>query len=107
MPTVHSFIRFNIQYASIGELSITKHTVMNAHPTSALIYYDYALTFGWEVQYIWGQRFRFSTLLYMFSRYSLFANVLFLVSIINKNSPQVRNFLPFPEYLPHFFFLVR
>jgi hypothetical protein len=74
------------------------HTVTpNAHATSALIYYDYALTFGWEIRYIWGQRFRPSTLLYICTRYSLFANVLFLVSIIDKTSPQVRTFLLFPE----------
>lgn len=55
----------------------------------ALIYYDYALTFGWEIKYVWGERFRPSTLFYLCTRYSLFANILFLVAIIDKTSPQV------------------
>lgn len=58
----------------------------------ALIYYDYALTFGWEVQYMWGTRFRPSTLFYICARYSLFVNILFLVSIIDKTSPKVHIF---------------
>ncbi|KAF9457146.1 hypothetical protein BDZ94DRAFT_264615 [Collybia nuda] len=73
MPNSTDFVQFNIQYASI-----------------ALVYHDYALTFGWEIKYIWGERFRPSTLFYICTRYSLFANILFLVSIIDKTSPQLR-----------------
>jgi len=47
----------------------------------ALIYYDYLLTFPAEVRYIWGQRFRLSTLLYIFCRYALVANIVYLMSI--------------------------
>lgn len=44
----------------------------------ALLYYDYILTFGMEVEYIWRQRFRFSTVLYICCRYALVANVIYL-----------------------------
>ncbi|KAF9457147.1 hypothetical protein BDZ94DRAFT_1314482 [Collybia nuda] len=71
MPSSTEFIQFDIQYASI-----------------ALLYYDYALTFGWEIGYIWGQRFRLSTVFYICTRYALIANILFLVSIIDKTSPR-------------------
>ncbi|KAF9457145.1 hypothetical protein BDZ94DRAFT_1241003 [Collybia nuda] len=84
MPDSTNFTQLNIQYASIVNPRAFTLVV-------ALIYYDYALTFGWEVQYIWGGKFRPSTLFYVCARYSLFVNVLFLVSIIDKNSPQPYN----------------
>ncbi|KAJ6602057.1 hypothetical protein DFH09DRAFT_1126225, partial [Mycena vulgaris] len=40
-------------------------------PLSALLYYDYALTFPKELQYIWNQKFRLSTALYICCRYAL------------------------------------
>lgn len=58
------FLQFRIQWASI-----------------AFVYYDYMLTFPDEVQYMWKQRFRISTLLYIFCRYAMLANVLFLLGI--------------------------
>ncbi|KAJ6549915.1 hypothetical protein B0H19DRAFT_951585, partial [Mycena capillaripes] len=51
---------------------------------TALLYYDYALTFPSEVQYIWRQKFRLSTALYIGCRYALVANVLYLLAISNK-----------------------
>lgn len=63
------FLRFRIQYSSI-----------------ALIYYDYLLTFPLEVKYIWRKRFRISTLLYIFCRYALVANVVYLLAIAGKLS---------------------
>ncbi|KAJ6522041.1 hypothetical protein B0H19DRAFT_947917, partial [Mycena capillaripes] len=47
-------------------------------------YYDYALTLPREVQYIWKQKFRLSTALYIGCRYALVANVLYLLAIANK-----------------------
>ncbi|KAJ8523059.1 hypothetical protein ONZ45_g390 [Pleurotus djamor] len=64
--TTH-YLQFDIQWSSL-----------------ALLYYDYTLTFPMEVKYIWGQSFRLSTILYIFCRYALLANVLYLLAIANK-----------------------
>ncbi|THH12652.1 hypothetical protein EW146_g7495 [Bondarzewia mesenterica] len=65
--TTH-FLQFRIQYSSI-----------------ALLWYDYSLTFPDEVKYIWrSETWKVSTLLYIFCRYALFANVLYLLAIANK-----------------------
>jgi hypothetical protein len=64
--TTH-FLQFRIQYSSI-----------------ALIWYDYLLTFPVEVEYIWKRKFKISTLLYIFCRYALVANILFLLGIADK-----------------------
>ncbi|KAF8069933.1 hypothetical protein FPV67DRAFT_1667839 [Lyophyllum atratum] len=61
------FIQFCIQWSSL-----------------ALLYYDYVLTFGMEVKYIWKQKFRISTVLYICCRYALVANVVYLLTISNK-----------------------
>jgi len=50
---------------------------------SALLYYDYFLTFPAEVKYIWSRRFTVSTILYICCRYALLANLLFLLAISN------------------------
>ncbi|EPQ56046.1 hypothetical protein GLOTRDRAFT_13648, partial [Gloeophyllum trabeum ATCC 11539] len=67
------FLQFRIQYSSI-----------------ALLYYDYALTFPREVKYIWGHKFRISTLLYVFCRYALVANILYLLAVAGKLHARVR-----------------
>ncbi|EJD05287.1 uncharacterized protein FOMMEDRAFT_105526 [Fomitiporia mediterranea MF3/22] len=64
-----SFLQFRIQYSSI-----------------ALLYYDYVLTFRSEVKYMWGRKFRFSTILYVFCRYALPANVLYVFAVTGKFS---------------------
>ena len=51
---------------------------------TAVLYYDYALTFGMEVEYIWNSRFRASTMLYIWCRYALVANVIYLLNISKK-----------------------
>ncbi|KAJ7438772.1 hypothetical protein B0H11DRAFT_2356679 [Mycena galericulata] len=61
------FLQFRLQYSSL-----------------ALLYYDFALTFPKEVKYMWGQRFRLSTALYIGCRYALVANVLYMLAIANK-----------------------
>ncbi|KAJ8689720.1 hypothetical protein PTI98_012594 [Pleurotus ostreatus] len=61
------YLQFNIQWSSI-----------------ALLFYDYALTFPLEVKYIWGSKVRLSTILYIFCRYALVANVLYLLAIANR-----------------------
>ncbi|KAJ3907260.1 hypothetical protein F5879DRAFT_986627 [Lentinula edodes] len=64
---VTHYLQFDIQWASI-----------------ALIWYDYALTFPMEIQYLWTSKFRFSTFLYILCRYALLANVLYLLDIAGK-----------------------
>ncbi|KAJ6479507.1 hypothetical protein C8R47DRAFT_1137090 [Mycena vitilis] len=66
VATTH-FLQFRLQYSSL-----------------ALLYYDFALTFPKEVQYIWKERFRLSTALYICCRYALIANVLYLLAIAHK-----------------------
>ncbi|KAK0218206.1 hypothetical protein IW262DRAFT_1122810 [Armillaria fumosa] len=70
--TTH-FLQFRIQYASI-----------------ALLYYDYVLTLPMEVKYIWGSKFRLSTVLYICCRYALVANVLYLLAIARQLGARLR-----------------
>jgi Family of unknown function (DUF6533) len=58
---------------------------------TALLYYDYALTFGMEVKYMWGQKFRISTVLYIWCRYALVANIIYLLTISGKIHIRVRS----------------
>lgn len=77
-----------------GQASV--HTLGHVHVTSrlilssALLFYDYALTFSLEVKYIWGSKARLSTILYIFCRYALVANVLYLLAIANRLKQRVR-----------------
>ncbi|KAJ6495509.1 hypothetical protein DFH09DRAFT_1265525 [Mycena vulgaris] len=64
--TTH-FLQFRLQYSSL-----------------ALLYYDFALTLPKEVRYIWQEKFRLSTALYICCRYALIANVLYLLAIANQ-----------------------
>ncbi|KIK61918.1 hypothetical protein GYMLUDRAFT_42342 [Collybiopsis luxurians FD-317 M1] len=68
-PTTH-YLQFDVTWASI-----------------ALIYYDWLLTFPEEVKYIWRAKFSLSTLFYIFCRYALLANVLYLLEISNVLGP--------------------
>ncbi|KIJ24117.1 hypothetical protein M422DRAFT_143774, partial [Sphaerobolus stellatus SS14] len=63
----YRFMQFCLQYAS-----------------TALLYYDYFLTFGQEVRYFWRKRFSVSTLMYICCRYALVANVLYTLALANK-----------------------
>ncbi|KAF8991231.1 hypothetical protein BDQ17DRAFT_1255132, partial [Cyathus striatus] len=61
------FVHFCIQYSSI-----------------TLLYYDYFLTFSKEVRYIWKVKFRPPTTLYVFCRYAMVANVIYVLAISGK-----------------------
>ncbi|KAH6913601.1 hypothetical protein BKA70DRAFT_1096365, partial [Coprinopsis sp. MPI-PUGE-AT-0042] len=61
------FIEFCIQYASL-----------------TLVYYDYILTFGREMKYVWGRKFHILTVMFLFCRYSTVANIIFAVGLVNK-----------------------
>ncbi|KAK7685440.1 hypothetical protein QCA50_011303 [Cerrena zonata] len=63
------YLQFDIQWASI-----------------ALLFFDYALTFPLEVKYIWRYKYQHSLILYIFCRYALLANVLYLLAIAGKIS---------------------
>jgi len=52
----------------------------------ALIYYDYFLTLPLEVAHFWRAKFKYSTLLYVFTRYAMVANVVYLFAISSKLS---------------------
>ncbi|KAG7444421.1 uncharacterized protein BT62DRAFT_241895 [Guyanagaster necrorhizus] len=77
------FLQFRIQYSSIG--NVCPHTGNSLTPIFlALLYYDYIPTFPMEVKYMWGSKFRLSTILYICCRYALIANVLYLLAIAEK-----------------------
>ena len=64
-----------------------------AFPTrlsSALLWYDYILTFPDEVKYMWrNKKWRLSTFLYIACRYALPANILYLLAIAHKLGSRV------------------
>ncbi|CAA7267334.1 unnamed protein product [Cyclocybe aegerita] len=60
-------LRFSIQYASVS-----------------LLYYDYALTWTREVQYVWLKKFTISTALYIACRYAMVANVIYTLALAEK-----------------------
>ncbi|KAF8993131.1 hypothetical protein BDQ17DRAFT_160132 [Cyathus striatus] len=70
--TTSQFIQFCLQYSSL-----------------ALLYYDYFLTLGREIKYIWLGKIRLSTLLYVFCRYAMVANVIFAL-VLAKKLPSMR-----------------
>ncbi|KAI0708680.1 hypothetical protein C8Q76DRAFT_600251, partial [Earliella scabrosa] len=74
------FLQFAIQWSSI-----------------ALLYYDYILTFPSELKYIWKSGvLKVSTGLYIFYRYALLANVLYLLAISNKLGNKVCRSTSYP-----------
>ncbi|KAG2018447.1 hypothetical protein CC2G_007876 [Coprinopsis cinerea AmutBmut pab1-1] len=50
----------------------------------ALIYYDYLITLNREIRYVWQRPFAPMTIAFAFCRYSLVANISFLVGLFNK-----------------------
>ncbi|KAF9525033.1 hypothetical protein CPB83DRAFT_860137 [Crepidotus variabilis] len=62
-----SRLMFEIQYASL-----------------TVLYYDYALTLRREIKYIWRTKLNLSTLLYVFCRYAMVANVIYTLAYAGK-----------------------
>ncbi|KAJ7304741.1 hypothetical protein DFH08DRAFT_721520, partial [Mycena albidolilacea] len=63
----------------------SQHSQLNSDSSmAALLYYDFVLMLPKDIQYIWNQRFRLSTALYIGCRYALLANVLYLLAIEDK-----------------------
>lgn len=53
----------------IGDINLN----LNA---TAILYYDYVLTFGWEVSRFWGRRLTWATFFFYLNRYfTLFAHI--------------------------------
>lgn len=87
-----SYLQFDIQWASIGMDSclisrLSIHAQVIHAP--ALLFYDYALTFPLELRYIWGEKYQHAVVPYIFCRYALLANVLYLLAIAGKLSARV------------------
>ncbi|KAH6891679.1 hypothetical protein BKA70DRAFT_1571856 [Coprinopsis sp. MPI-PUGE-AT-0042] len=47
----------------------------------AILYFDYILTFGDEIAYVWMRKRRVSTILYVCCRYSLVSNIVYILGI--------------------------
>ncbi|TEB39536.1 hypothetical protein FA13DRAFT_1723747 [Coprinellus micaceus] len=57
-----SWLQSNVQYSSLTILA-----------------FDYTLTFGDEIEYIWKERWRMGTFLYFFCRYAVLSNTIFAI----------------------------
>jgi len=57
-------------------------TTYNGISTSAILYYDYSLTFTREVRLIWMRKFGYISVLYFVCRYAMLSNMLFLMLMI-------------------------
>jgi hypothetical protein len=55
---------------------------------TAILYFDYTLTIIDEIEYIWRQPWKLTTVFYVFCRYSLVANVLFFVLTQPDKTPE-------------------
>ncbi|KAF9522172.1 hypothetical protein CPB83DRAFT_899848 [Crepidotus variabilis] len=60
-------LRYNVQFASI-----------------ALLYYDYTLTWTREVKHFWLRKPTLSSVLYLFCRYGMLANVIYTIAVTGK-----------------------
>ncbi|KAF8991219.1 hypothetical protein BDQ17DRAFT_1370997, partial [Cyathus striatus] len=70
-PTSSEFVHKSIQCSSI-----------------ALLYYDYSLTFNKEIQFIWNEKLRLSTVLYFLCRYAMISNIIYIIAI-STNMPKM------------------
>ncbi|KAJ3816958.1 hypothetical protein F5880DRAFT_1618748 [Lentinula raphanica] len=76
------YLQYDVTWASIGNHPFGFKDLLHALNINftALLYYDWALTFPDEVEYIWKAGITFPTILYAFCRYALLANVIFSVT---------------------------
>lgn len=103
--STHSYLQFDIQWSSLGTFPCSNRSSSMWTDSfnylfdpitiilAALLYYDYALTFPDEIKYIWKDKFRLSTVLYICCRYAMVANVLYLLAISGKLTSEVRCFI--------------
>ena len=66
------------------------------HESIVLVWYDFALTFGIEVQRIWQRRFSGATIIYLIIRYTMLSqSALYVISIVLwRSSENVRVLVP-------------
>lgn len=78
-----------------GSLSLNLHCVDLNH--IALLYWDYALTLRHEIKYLWSKKRwrKLSTVFYIFCRYALPANVLYLLTVTGKLGSSCGNWYKF------------
>ena len=69
---------YAIQAASIGALRPLRRSA-KTHSAPVILYYDYILTLPQEIQFMWNGARKTSTLLYIFCRYAMVANVMYLL----------------------------
>ncbi|CAA7268558.1 unnamed protein product [Cyclocybe aegerita] len=72
-------------------MHITTPLVPSLIPTSALLYYDYAITWPREVQHFWICKFSFATALYFICRYGMVSNVIYALALAEK-LPMMRGY---------------
>jgi hypothetical protein len=92
-------MRFSIQYSTIGELRIREIRVPSLYFPVALLWYDYALTWTREVKYFWTRPFTLSTLMYIFCRYGMVANVLYTLALAKKLPTMRVRFVEVPRMI--------
>lgn len=89
----NSYLQFDIQWSSLGAFVYLfrefRQSQLIGIPT-ALLYYDYALTLPDEIMYIWMDKFRLSTGLYILCRYAMVANVLYILARGGRLTSEVR-----------------
>ena len=91
---LNKFTSGNFNYISsprawVGILLIYHASSSRLLAPQALIYYDYALTFADEIEFIWQSRFSSVTILYVCCRYALVANSVFLVGYLGTGGIRV------------------
>ncbi|RXW19910.1 hypothetical protein EST38_g5928 [Candolleomyces aberdarensis] len=70
---------FNVDVVASASLKRVEHNIQ--YCSLAVLYYDYLLTLKDEIEYVWKQKWRISTFLYVLCRYALIANILYFLSI--------------------------
>ncbi|KAI3604068.1 hypothetical protein WG66_000834 [Moniliophthora roreri] len=83
---VTHYLQFYIQWASISTNTTTlppavPESTDDLRSATAVLWYDYALTFPMEVKYMWGTKPRLSTALYICCRHALITNILYLLAV--------------------------
>ena len=89
----NSYLQFDIQWSSLGAFSFLFRVFrwnQLIDLLTALLYYDYAMTLPDEIMFIWMDKFRLSTGLYILCRYAMVANVLYILARGGRLTSEVR-----------------
>ncbi|KAJ2928709.1 hypothetical protein H1R20_g8392, partial [Candolleomyces eurysporus] len=78
-------------YADVVASESLKRVELNFQYCSlTVLFYDYLLTLRDEIEYVWKQKWRNSTCLYVLCRYALVANVLYVLSVSQTTGMRLR-----------------